>query len=51
MNEWVSKKIDTVEKVEAEELNFKSKFGPKKETEEERTARRLRELKEGIAND
>lgn len=50
LNSWVSAKIDTVEKVEAEELNFKNK-NKQEETEEEKTARRVREMEEAIKHD
>ena len=51
LNDWVKLKIDTVEKVEAEELNFKNKSKPpNEETEEEKMARKIREVKELMKN-
>lgn len=46
LNNWIKAKIDTVEKVQTEELNFKNKGMQKKEeTEEERQARIAQEVK------
>lgn len=45
LNEWTSKKINTIEKVEAEKIAFKSK-NKKQETEEEKIQRKIGWLKE-----
>lgn len=52
LDDYVRKKFTTIEQVKADELNFKSQLGnnPKEETEEEKNARKLRELEEAIEN-
>ena len=49
LNSYVEKKLDTLEKVQADEIEFKNKAhnGNKEETEEERQARIIKELEGG----
>ena len=47
LNNWVENRIDTVEKVQAEDLKFKNKK-QNEETEEERQARILKEMEESL---
>ena len=49
LNSYVEKELNTLEKVQADEINFKNKTlsNNKEETEEERMARKLRELEGG----
>ena len=49
LNSYVEKKLDTLEKVQADEIEFKNKThnGDKEETEEERQARIIKELEGG----
>ena len=44
LNNWIESKLDTLEKIKANDLEFKSQTTTKDETEEERLARKLREL-------
>ena len=46
LDDWVSRKINTLEKVEAEELAFKNKDKPPEETPEEKIQRRVKEMQE-----
>lgn len=48
LNDWVKLKINTVEKVKTEDINFNNKKKPQKETEEERIKRRTKELEDYI---
>lgn len=50
LNDWVAKKINTLEKVKAEEMNFQQNRQPQNETEEERQIRRQKELEEALKN-
>lgn len=47
LNRWLENKLDTLEKIKANDLEFKSQSTVKEETEEERMARKLRELEGG----
>ena len=47
LNGWLENKLDTLEKIKANDLEFKSQSTVKEETEEERMARKLRELEGG----
>lgn len=51
LNNWLDEKLDTVEKIEAKDLEFKGKNTQQEETEEEKIARKTRELEEAIKND
>jgi DnaD/phage-associated family protein len=55
LNSWVAKKIDTIEKIETEELNFKASkqinSEIKQESEEERILRKTKELEESLNGD
>ena len=46
LDDWVSRKINTLEKVEAEELAFRNKDKPPEETPEEKIQRRVKEIQE-----
>ena len=48
LNSRIGLKINTVEKVKTEEINFKSKNKPRDETEKEKVKRRTKELEEYI---
>ena len=48
LNDWISKGVNTLEKIKAEELNFQANKQPQIETEEERQARRKKELEEAL---
>lgn len=51
LDSYVSKKLDTLEKVKADEINFKNRSNKnteKEETEEEKTKRKIKELEEQI---
>ena len=50
LNKWVKEKIDTIEKVKTEELNFKKGKQPTEETEEEKMARKIKSLEEAFGN-
>ena len=53
LNDWVKGNIDSIEKIQAEDLKFKNKNNKQNdlnETEEEKTARKIKELEESIAN-
>lgn len=50
LNKWVKEKIDTVEKVKTEELNFKKGKQPTEETEEEKKERMIKELEVEFGN-
>lgn len=50
LNDWVKGSIDTVEKIQAEDLKFKNRNKHQEETEEEKTARKIKELEESIKN-
>lgn len=51
LNNWVHSNINTIEKVQTEELNFKNKGKQQKEeTEEEKIQRKIKELEEGLKN-
>ena len=50
LNKWLDNKLDTLEKIKANDLEFKSKNMTKEETEEEKKARKIRELEESIKN-
>ena len=50
LNNWIDEHLDTLEKIKAKDLEFKSKNVPQEETEEERKARKIKEL-EGIHSD
>lgn len=47
LNNWIESKLDTLEKIKANDLEFKSQTTTKEETEEERLARKLKELEGG----
>lgn len=51
LDDYVRKKFTTVDQVKADELNYKSQLGksPPEETEEEKNARKVREL-EALVN-
>ena len=55
LDSYVEKKLDTLEKVMADEVEFKNRAHKnepvKEETEEEAIARKTRELEEAIKND
>lgn len=44
LNNWIEDGLDTLEKIKANDLEFKSQSTVKEETEEERMARKLKEL-------
>ena len=46
LNNWISDGLDTLRKIEAKDVEFKSKNIPKEETEEEKFNRKLKELEE-----
>ncbi len=48
LNDWVESKINTIEKVTAEEINFRNKSKPLEETDEEKIKRRTKELEDQI---
>lgn len=47
LNNWIEDGLDTLEKIKANDLEFKSQSTVKEETEEERMARKLKELEGG----
>lgn len=47
LNNWIESKLDTLEKIKSNDLEFKSQTTTKEETEEERLARKLKELEGG----
>ena len=47
LNNWIESKLDTLEKIKANDLEFKSQTTTKEETEEERLARIIKELEGG----
>ncbi|MCI8655467.1 MAG: DnaD domain protein [Clostridia bacterium] len=47
LESYIAKKFTTITEVQADDLKYKSKTTNPKETEEEKTARRLRELEGG----
>ena len=47
LNNWIESKLDTLEKIKANDLEFKSQTTTKEETEEERQARIIKELEGG----
>ena len=53
LNNWVDKKINTVEKVQTEDIIFRNRGKPKEEvkeeTEEEKKARKIKELEESMS--
>lgn len=52
LNNWLKNGINTIEKVQADDLKYKSKKnGILEETEEEKNARKLKELEEALKND
>ena len=44
LNNWIEDGLDTLEKIKANDIEFKGRNTQKEETEEERMARKLREL-------
>lgn len=50
LNKWVKGHIDTIEKVQAEDLNFRKNKEPRKETEAEAMERKIRQLEEAMKN-
>lgn len=44
LNRWLENKLDTLEKIKANDLEFKSKNMTKEETEEEKMARKIKML-------
>ncbi len=44
LNNWIDEKLDTLEKIQAKDIDFKSRNGPLEETEEEKIARKIKEL-------
>lgn len=44
LNNWIEDGLDTLKKIKANDLEFKSQSTVQEETEEERMARKLREL-------
>ena len=50
LQNWLSTGINTIEKVNAEEMKFRNKNKPIEETEEEKNARKVRELEESLKN-
>lgn len=51
LNNWLNEKLDTLEKIEAKDLEFKEKSILLKESEEEKIARKTKELEEAMKND
>lgn len=47
LNRWIENKLDTLEKIKANDIEFKGRNTQKEETEEERQARILKELEGG----
>lgn len=47
LNNWIESKLDTLEKIKSNDLEFKSQTTTKEETEEERQARIIKELEGG----
>ena len=47
LNRWLENKLDTLEKIKANDIEFKGRNTQKEETEEERMARKLKELEGG----
>lgn len=52
LDSYVEKGLNTLEKIQADEIEFKNKTSqkPKEETEEEKTARKIKALEEGLRN-
>lgn len=50
LNNWLDEKIDTLKKIQAKDVEFKSKNTRKEETEEQRKARKIKELEETMKN-
>lgn len=50
LNNWIDEHLDTIEKIKAKDLEFKSKNVPQEETEEERKARKIKELEASQIN-
>lgn len=50
LNNWIDEHLDTLEKIKAKDLEFKSKNVPQEETEEERKARKIKELEASQIN-
>lgn len=50
LNNWIDEHLDTLEKIKAKDLEFKNKNVPQEETEEERKARKIKEMEESIKN-
>ncbi len=51
LNNWIRDGLDTLKKIEANDIEFKNKDAPKQETEEEKIARKTKELEEAIKRD
>ena len=47
LNNWIENKLDTLEKIKANDIEFKGRNTQKEETEEERQARIIKELEGG----
>lgn len=50
LNNWIEDGLDTLEKIKANDLEFKSQTTVREETEEERMARKVKELEESQKN-
>lgn len=50
LDNWLRDGLDTIDKIKASDLQFKTKNEPQQETEEERNARKIRELEESTRN-
>ena len=52
LDNWLEEKIDTLEKITVKDMEFRNRSNvPKNETEEEKKARKIKELEEAIRND
>lgn len=52
LDSYIEKGLNTLEKIQADEIEFKNRTSqkPKEETEEEKTARKIKALEEGLKN-
>ncbi len=50
LNNWLENNLNTLEKIKANDLEFKAKNTSQEETEEEKKARKIKELEESVRN-